>query len=45
MRYIIVSVLLLVFIGCGGSSNSDENPPISPQTKESKNMPPAIPKI
>ncbi len=45
MRYIMISILLLVFIGCGGNSSSDENPPASPQAKENKNIPPQIPKI
>ena len=44
MRYIMISILVLVFVGCGGGSG-DENPPISPQTKDSKNIPPSIPKI
>lgn len=44
MRYIMISILLLVFVGCGGSA-SDENPPTSPQSKDSKNIPPSIPKI
>jgi hypothetical protein len=45
MRYIIISILLLFFVGCGGNSLSDENPPASPQSKDSKNIPPSIPKI
>lgn len=45
MRYIMISILLLAFIGCGGSSTEDKNPPVSPQSKDSKNIPPSIPKI
>ena len=45
MRYIMILILLLVFVGCGGNSTGDENPPVSPQTKDSKNIPPSIPKI
>ena len=44
MRYIMISILLLVFVGCGGNS-VDETSPTSPQTKDSKNIPPSIPKI
>ena len=50
MRYITISILLLVFVGCGGNSvdersSVDENPPTPPQTKDSNNIPPSIPKI
>ena len=44
MRYIMILISVLVFIGCGGNS-TDENPPASPQSKDSKNIPPSIPKI
>ncbi len=45
MRYIMILISVLVFVGCGGNSVGDENPPTSPQTKDSKNIPPSIPKI
>lgn len=45
MRYIMILVLVIFFIGCGGGSEDDKNPPASPQTKDSKNIPPSVPKI
>ena len=45
MRYIIFSILLLVFAGCGGSGSVNDNPPTSPQTSDSSNTPPQVPKI
>ncbi len=46
MRYIMILVLVIFFIGCGGgNSEDDKNPPASPQTKDSKNIPPSVPKI
>ncbi len=44
MKYFVIAVLLTVFVGCGGSGKED-SPPTSPQSKDSKNIPPSIPKI
>ncbi len=44
MRYFIGLIVIMILAGCS-SSSSDENLPSSPQTQESSNIPPAIPKI
>jgi hypothetical protein len=49
MRYILIGIILLSFIGCGSSSSSKESDnivkPTSPKTKDSSKQPPSIPNI
>jgi len=49
MRYIIVLISLLVFVGCGGGNGGGtedvKTSPASPKAKDVKNIPPSVPNI
>jgi hypothetical protein len=54
MKYIILAITVTIFLGCGSNGSSGKKddkivkastPPKSPQAKETKNIPPSIPKI
>jgi hypothetical protein len=49
MKYIILAITVTIFLGCGSNggveSEDTTTPPKSPQVKETKNIPPSIPKI
>ena len=50
MRYLIISLLLITFIGCGSSSadkkeDNDTVKPSSPKLQDSSRQPPSIPTI
>lgn len=51
MRYLIATLLLITFIGCGSSSSKSTNSgdnivnPSSPKPQDSSKKPPSIPNI
>ncbi len=48
MRYILIGIILLLFIGCGSSSGKENDSmvkPNSPTTKDSNKQPPSMPNI
>jgi hypothetical protein len=42
MKYILAVLLVLLFVGCGGDSDKQDNPP---EVKDGASTPPSIPKI
>jgi PBP1b-binding outer membrane lipoprotein LpoB len=51
MRYIFLGLLVMIFSGCGGSNNSENEEtkeverPVSPTPKERSKQPPSIPNL